>query len=125
MAEKFENTNGAAPSTEFERSIARSTASSNDASSRTANKAQPPVDGHGSALKRDRVNAAENDQLQSLKAELEKLRQSVAAIAAAARGVATEKMDVTITDVEEALKRNVFASVGIAALIGYVWGRTR
>jgi ElaB/YqjD/DUF883 family membrane-anchored ribosome-binding protein len=124
VAEKFENTNSAAPNTEFERSIARSAATSNDASSKAANKTPPLVDGQGGALKRDTTSAAD-EQLEALKTELEQLKQSVATIATTARGVASEKVDVTIADLEEALKRNVFASIGIAALVGYVWGRTR
>ena len=40
-------------------------------------------------------------------------------------GVATEKVDMTVADIEGALKRNVLASVGIAALVGYLWGGTR
>jgi len=123
VAEKFENTNGGAPNTEFERSIARS-AASDGSSSGTTTKTPPLVDGNGSALKRDKTNAAD-DQLKALKAELENLKHSVATIATTARGVATEKVDLTVADVEEALKRNVFASVGIAALVGYLWGRTR
>lgn len=122
MAEKLENANGGA-STEFERSIARS-AASDGSSSETTTKTPPLVDGNGSALNRDKTNAAD-DQLKALKAELENLKRSVATIATTARGVATEKVDVTVADVEEALKRNVFASVGIAALVGYLWGRTR
>jgi ElaB/YqjD/DUF883 family membrane-anchored ribosome-binding protein len=124
VAESLESTNSAALSTEFQRSIARSSAASDHASSKLAGKTPPLVDGHGSALKRDKANGAD-DQLQALKFELEKLKQSVATIAATARGVASEKVDVTIDDVEEALKKNVFASVGIAALVGYFWGRTR
>lgn len=123
MAEKFENANGGALSTEFERSIARS-AAFDSSSSGTATKTPPLVDGNGSALKRDKTNAA-GDQLKALKVELENLKHSVATIATTARGVATEKVDVTVADVEEALKRNVFASVGIAAFVGYLWGRTR
>ncbi|UVC10510.1 hypothetical protein IHQ71_07915 [Rhizobium sp. TH2] len=123
MAEKFENANGGTPRTEFERSIARRSAS-DGSSSGTTTKTPPLVDGNGSALKRDKTNAAD-DQLKALKAELENLKHSVATIATTARGVASEKVDVTVADVEEALKRNVFASVGIAALVGYLWGRTR
>lgn len=65
------------------------------------------------------------DQLQALKSELETLKKAVSSIATTARGLAAEKVDVTIADVEGALKTNVFASVGIAALVGYLWGRTR
>jgi hypothetical protein len=124
MAEKFEITNGAAPKTEFERSIARSAATSNDPSSKAANKIPPAVDSLGSAPKPDRTSAAD-EQLQALRTELEHIKQSVATIATTATGLASEKVDVTMADLEEALKRNVFASIGIAALVGYVWGRTR
>lgn len=123
MAQKYENANGGAPSTEFERSIALSVASDGSSSGATT-KTPPLVDGNGSALKREKTTAAD-DQLKALKAELENLKHSLATIATTARGVATEKVDVTVADVEEALKRNVFASVGIAALVGYLWGRTR
>jgi ElaB/YqjD/DUF883 family membrane-anchored ribosome-binding protein len=121
--DKFENTSGAVPKTEFERSIAR--AASADPTSRTASKVPPLVDGRGSALNKRNSDSMADDQLEALKVELENIKQSVAKIAATARGVATEKVDVTIADVEEALRKNVFASVGVAALIGYLWGRTR
>lgn len=124
MAEKFENTNGAASGTEFERSIARSSATSSDTSFNAARKAPLLVDGHGGALRRDQTNAAD-DQLRALKTELENLKHSLANIATKGKGLASEKAEMTIADVEEALKRNVFASVGIATLVGYLWGRTR
>jgi ElaB/YqjD/DUF883 family membrane-anchored ribosome-binding protein len=123
MLEKFENANGGTPSTEFERSIARRAASDGSSSGITT-KAPPLVDRNGSALMGDMTKASD-DQLKALKAELENLKHSVATIATTARGVAIEKVDVTVADVEESLRRNVFASVGIAALVGYLWGRTR
>lgn len=64
-------------------------------------------------------------QLDALKAELETLKLSVASITATARGLAATSANAMIDDAEEHLKRNVFASVGIAALIGYLWGRAR
>lgn len=64
-------------------------------------------------------------QIEALKAELESLRQSVAAMTSQARNVAGMGVHVAVDDVEGMLKRNVFASVGIAALIGYVWGKIR
>lgn len=123
MADKFENTNGASPSTEFERSIARASAS-NDSSSKAGTKSSPLVDGHGSELKRE-SNSGADDQLEALKSELENLKRSVATIATTAKGLASERVDVTISDVEEVLKRNVFSSVAVAAFLGYLWGRTR
>lgn len=123
MAERFEDTTGGAPSTEFERSIARG-AGMDGSPSKVATEASPLVDGNGNALKRDDPNAA-GDQLKALRTELENLRQSVATIVTTGRRMATEKVDVTVTDLEETFKRNVFASIGIAAFVGYLWGRTR
>lgn len=123
MAEKFDNANAGAPSTEFERSIAHG-AASGGSSSGVATKTSPLVDGNSIALKRDNTTAAD-EQLKALKAELKSLKHSVAMITTTARGVATKKVDMTVADIEEGLKRNVFASVGIAALVGYLWGRTR
>lgn len=64
-------------------------------------------------------------QVEALRAELERLKESVGAVTATARGLATTSADAFVTDAEAYLRRNVFASVGIAAFIGYLWGRTR
>jgi hypothetical protein len=86
------------------------------------------VDSHGMALNNGpdvKPREATDAQLESLKTEIENLRRSVAAIAANAKSFGADKIELTIADVEETLKRNVFMSVGIAALIGYAWGRIR
>lgn len=124
MAEKSENSNGEAPRTEFERSIARAAATDNAASARAPDRTSALVDGHGTSMKKDEAIASD-DQLQALASELETLKQSVMKIAQTARAAATDQVDVTIADIEKTLTRNVFASVGIAALIGYLWGRSR
>ena len=65
MAEKFENANGGAPSTEFDRSIARS-AASDGSSSGTMTKTPPLVDGNGSALKRkDKCGGRPTESIES------------------------------------------------------------
>ena len=78
----------------------------------TDNDSQPP-------------KVAQAEQLAALWAEIEILRQSIAAVAADTKNLATERAEVTVSRVEEALSRNVFLSVGLAALLGYIWGRTR
>ena len=67
----------------------------------------------------------DDDRVKDLAAEMETLRLQLAEIALTAREVANKKVDVTVADIEETLTRNVFASVGIAALAGYLWGRLR
>jgi len=64
-------------------------------------------------------------QVEAIKAEIARLKQSVASIASRTSNLATNQAEVTMSEVEEVLKRNVFASVGVALLLGYVWGRTR
>lgn len=64
-------------------------------------------------------------QVEALRAELETLKASVASITATARGLARTSATAMAVDAEEYLQRNVFASVGIAAFVGYLWGRTR
>lgn len=64
-------------------------------------------------------------QVEAIRAELARLKQSVTAIASRTSDLAAGQAEVTIAEVEEALKRNVFVSVGVALLLGYVWGRTR
>lgn len=64
-------------------------------------------------------------QIKALKAEIESLKEAVAAVASTAKTLVGTSANVAMDDVEEILKRNVFASVGIAAFIGYLWGRIR
>jgi ElaB/YqjD/DUF883 family membrane-anchored ribosome-binding protein len=64
-------------------------------------------------------------QLEALRAEIASLKESVSSLASAAKTVASTSFNNMAAEAEVVLKRNVFASVGIAAFIGYVWGRTR
>jgi len=64
------------------------------------------------------------DQLAALRAELDTLNESVASVTATARGLAKTSANVMAIDVEDYLKR-IFASVGIAWFVGYLWGRSR
>ena len=65
------------------------------------------------------------DQLEALRAELDILKESVASITATARGLAKTSANAMAIDVENYLQRNIFASVGIAWFVGYLWGRSR
>lgn len=64
-------------------------------------------------------------QIEAIKTELERLKQSIATIASRTSNLAANQAEVTISEVEEALRRNVFISVGAALLLGYFWGRSR
>jgi ElaB/YqjD/DUF883 family membrane-anchored ribosome-binding protein len=64
-------------------------------------------------------------QIAALKAEIESLSKSVNTIATTAKGLAVTSIDAAVDDAEQMLKRNVFAAVGTAAFLGYLWGRTR
>jgi ElaB/YqjD/DUF883 family membrane-anchored ribosome-binding protein len=95
------------------------------------NKMTDPLAGTTASPKQDAASEwspSKDDQaaqLKAMKADLENLRQTVTAIASSARHVAAARVEYTVADIEETLKRNVFLSVGLAAAIGYVWGRTR
>lgn len=69
--------------------------------------------------------AEQVQQVEVLREELTRLKESVAAIASTVSELAAGSVEKTAADIEETLKSNVFVSVSVAALIGYVWGRTR
>jgi hypothetical protein len=77
------------------------------------------------AEKFENANGAPNTEFERSIARSAASDGSASGIANKTPTLATEKVDMTVADVEEALKRNVFASVGIAALVGYLWGRAR
>jgi len=84
------------------------------------------VNESGQPLRSDPIATDEQAaQITALKVELESLSKSVTAIASTAKDLAAGSFDAAVADAEQMLKRNVFAAVGIAALIGYLWGRTR
>lgn len=64
-------------------------------------------------------------QIEELHAAVAELKRSVSRISRGATIPASEAFDEAVREVEATLKRNVFASVGTAALLGYVWGRFR
>jgi len=66
----------------------------------------------------------QKEQIAELKNELERLRESVQQIASGTRQIASAEFKELATAAEEKLKQNVFLSVGIAAVVGYLWGRS-
>ena len=70
-------------------------------------------------------NPDTNQELEALRAEVDRLRGSLQEIASSSRRLASAEFDELKTAAEEKLKQNVFLSVGVAALVGYLWGRSR
>ena len=64
-------------------------------------------------------------ELEALRAEIDRLRASIHEIASGSKRIATAEWDELKAAAEMKLTQNVFLSVGVAALAGYLWGRTR
>lgn len=72
--------------------------------------------------KKTRSHAA---QLFALEAELKALKASVQAYAPPEPVSAGAAFEAMAGEVEQLLRRDVFASVTVAAVVGYLWGRLR
>jgi len=68
---------------------------------------------------------SQSEQIAALRSEVERLRDSIQQIASGSSQLASAEFRELTNAAEERLKRNVFLSVGMAALVGYLWGRTR
>jgi ElaB/YqjD/DUF883 family membrane-anchored ribosome-binding protein len=92
-----------------------------------SNLAGPPlVTQNGDPLRTGSLSTEDQAaQIEALKTELESLKQSISAVASTAKNLVGTSTNAALEDAEEILKRNVFASVGIAAFIGYLWGKIR
>ena len=66
-----------------------------------------------------------SQELEALRAEIDRLRGSIKEIASSSKRLATVEFDELKAAAEEKLKENVFLSVGVAAVVGYLWGRAR
>jgi ElaB/YqjD/DUF883 family membrane-anchored ribosome-binding protein len=66
----------------------------------------------------------QSEQLAALKAEVERLRESIGQVASGTSQLASAEFKELASAAEKKLKENVFLSVGIAAAIGYLWGRS-
>jgi prefoldin subunit 5 len=66
----------------------------------------------------------QKEQIAALKSEIERLRDSIQQIASGTTQIASAEFKELSAMAEEKLKQNVFVSVGVAAFIGYLWGRS-
>ena len=64
-------------------------------------------------------------QIEELRSAVADLKHSVSRISGTRTVSASEAFDDAVREVEKTLVQNVFASVGIAAFVGYVWGSFR
>lgn len=64
-------------------------------------------------------------QIEELRHAVADLKDSVSRMPRVETVSASDAFDDGVREVEETLTRNMFASVGIAAFVGYVWGRLR
>ncbi|AXV18359.1 hypothetical protein CYG48_21750 (plasmid) [Neorhizobium sp. SOG26] len=66
-----------------------------------------------------------SEEVQALRREVARLRESAAEIGYASVRVAQSEAEVVLDDVRDRVRKRPLAAVGIAALIGYIWGLTR
>lgn len=69
--------------------------------------------------------ASSHEELESLKAEVARLRESAGEIGSATVRVAKAQASDLLMDLEERIRSKPLPAVGIAAVIGFVWGMTR
>jgi ElaB/YqjD/DUF883 family membrane-anchored ribosome-binding protein len=65
------------------------------------------------------------DELSALRSEVARLRESATEVTAASRRLARTGAIALRADLEERIRVRPMAAVGVAALLGYVWGATR
>jgi hypothetical protein len=65
------------------------------------------------------------EELEALKAEVARLRESAAEIGSAAVRVAKTQASDFVVDIREHIRRKPLPAVGIATVIGFLWGMTR
>jgi hypothetical protein len=65
------------------------------------------------------------EELEALKAEVARLRESAAEIGSATVRVAKAQASDFVVDIREHIRRKPLPTVGIAAVIGFLWGMTR
>jgi ElaB/YqjD/DUF883 family membrane-anchored ribosome-binding protein len=74
--------------------------------------------------KADAILPDQSEQIAALRAEIERLTESVRQVAAGTSEIATAEFKELAAAAERKLKQNVFVSVGVAAALGYLWGRS-
>jgi ElaB/YqjD/DUF883 family membrane-anchored ribosome-binding protein len=71
------------------------------------------------------VPDTQNKQIEDLQAEVKRLQSSIQGIAASSSKIVSREVDDAVSDIESKLKENVFLSIGVAAFVGFVWGKIR
>jgi ElaB/YqjD/DUF883 family membrane-anchored ribosome-binding protein len=66
-----------------------------------------------------------DQEIAALRAEIDRLRGSIHEIASGSKRLVSAEVTEFRAIAEDKLKQNVFLSVGVAAFVGYLWGRTR
>ncbi|MGI2033992.1 hypothetical protein ACRQ1B_16485 [Rhizobium panacihumi] len=69
--------------------------------------------------------ASSQEELEALKAEVGRLRESASEIGSATVRVAKAQASDLLVDLKERIRRRPLPAVGIAAVIGFVWGTMR
>ncbi|MNS43412.1 hypothetical protein D3C71_906020 [compost metagenome] len=69
--------------------------------------------------------ASSRDELEALKAEVARLRESASEIGSATVRVAKAQASHVLVDLKERIRQKPLQAVGIASAIGFVWGMTR
>ncbi|MBL0375482.1 hypothetical protein JJB09_26090 [Rhizobium sp. KVB221] len=65
------------------------------------------------------------DQLHALRAEIDQLNESLNLIAVGSARFATSQVRQAATEIEDMFKRNIILSITTAAIVGFLWGRSR
>ena len=68
---------------------------------------------------------SQREQIAALKTEIERLRESIQQIASGSSQLAASEFRAATHTLEQRIQENAFLSVGIAAFLGFVWGRFR
>ena len=63
------------------------------------------------------------EELHALRAEIARLQESIQQIVSSSKRIANAEYSDLRDATEAKLKENVFLSIGIAAFVGYLWGR--
>jgi len=69
--------------------------------------------------------ASSSEELEALKAEVARLRESASEIGSATVRVAKAQASDVLVDLKQRIRSKPLPAVGIAAAIGFVWGMTR
>ncbi len=66
-----------------------------------------------------------SEEVRAMRHEIARIRESAAEIGYASARVVRTEASVVLDDVRDRVRRKPLAAVGVAALVGYIWGLTR